>query len=122
MGYLIDVDYMPFRASQATTVFTPWMLRAADNLRVAVEVVAMGADNCELLVQAMHRNIDEVGDGVAIGSPIKIGSVGRSAVTECTGLKELVRFRITADEAGTGLDGWFLFRVLDPVWFDSERP
>lgn len=108
---------------------TDWSPRQGDNVIVFAEEIDISVANntISLTIQLYHKNLDEVGDGVGVGSPITLdGGVSKFKYTQVQGLKELVRFRLTAIGNSGGDEGyvfgWVHFRILDPTWYDSARP
>lgn len=111
-------------------IYSPWFPRQADNLRVNLEVVATGAS--ALLKVTVHtKNMEDTTDGSSALSEVAgdidgAGSgvgVGRQWAefgpsSSPSGLKELVRYKF---DPGTTTNGWILFRMLAPVWFDTMK-
>ncbi len=108
-------------------VQTDWPARAADNVILfAEEIDISAADNTvSLTIQLYHKDIDDSGDGTAVGSPITLdGGVSKFKFTQIQGLKQLVRLRLSAliDPSGGADLGWVHHRILAPVWYDTARP
>lgn len=112
--------------SNPTSVFGPWFTRGADYARFVIEVPAMSSssDQLKLGIQMYHKNLEETGDGAAVGSLVVIdGSMLASdqrfifEVTE--GFKELVRYALTLINIGGSGAAWARFRALAPVWYSK---
>lgn len=97
------------------SVYTPWFPRQADNAIFTWEIIQqfVGTD-VDVMVYA--RNTDESGAGDDI-SPVSWGTDGSLRFHTFTGLKELVRFKVT----GTGGSVAALYRFLTPTWFDDAN-
>jgi hypothetical protein len=104
-------------ATNATTkVFSPWMERRGDNLRVSAELVAV--NGATITVKVYSKSKETPGDGTLVsGTNIALNSTGRDT-KEYTGLNELVRYGF---ECSGSTGDWALFRALSPVWFDSVK-
>ncbi len=101
------------------SVFSPWMPRQGDDLRVTAELVDKATANLE--VRVFHKNREDTTNGTDAdaSTTITLSSVGR-ADAEWTGLEELVRYKFTS--TGTTASHYVLFRILSPVWFDAVQP
>ena len=101
-------------------VFGPWMTREGDDARLTLEIVDIYAgETTTLRVEVYQKNTEDTGDGTPYaGTSISATATGVAASVEWTGVKELVRYKFTYTGGLEG-DGWVLFRMLDPVWFDA---
>jgi len=105
------------------TVLGPWMARGGDSMIITLDLVATNGTGTEKLKMEVFTKVkDASGDGTAatLSSPtgIDTNTVGRTQATY-NGLNDLVRYKFTA--AGTvGIS--YLFRALNPVFFDSVKP
>lgn len=95
-------------------VYSPWMSRGADNVVITADVVE--DDSSGIVIDLYEKNREDPGPGSAHGDgALTVTSVGRGDKTY-TGVKELYRYRFTAQGSGTNR---VLFRMLAPVWFDD---
>lgn len=110
--------------TSAQVYYTPWFPKGADNGVFAMERIlhtfagAGGDGDGEFTVTVWHKNRED--EGSAPGSAVATLTVlGSTAFYEakCTGLKELVRFRMEfqAGSVGQGV----IFRLLPPTWYDT---
>ncbi len=98
-------------------VYTPWIPRGKDNLIATLDVVDIS--EATVTVRVWTKNSQTAGDGADAKTAISISSnaVERRSATWYDACKEWVRYKITV----TGSAGdWVLFRMLDPIWFDTE--
>lgn len=98
------------------TYFTPWFPKGADNGVFTLEKV-QEIPSAALGVKVFTKNREDEGSspGTEVGT---FGSLsGAFHEVACTGLKELVRFKltVTASQAGQGV----IFRFLPPTWYDT---
>ena len=108
-----------------STVFSPWIVREGDNLRVNVDVVSL--DHTTLTVRLFSKREFAVGDGIEVDNTrtITTSAVGRMlqewGPTTGTGLKSLVRYQFTATQVQPNPSATprVVFRMLSPVWFDT---
>lgn len=106
------------------TVYSPWIPRGGDNLTYSADLIAQNTS--ELKVEVYTKNPEDIGDGDLItateGSMTSSGlgpfsETIASTKTATEGIEELVRFKFTPTTSTAG--HYVLFRMLDPVWFDS---
>lgn len=102
------------------SVYSPWFPRGGDRAIFTLEIVETNLHgSASLVVQAFHKNSEDVGDGTLIsGASISAGGVGVSS--QLFGpFEELVRYKfsIAAEEEFELL--WAAFRMLSPAWFDA---
>lgn len=110
---MFDGQILIREPAKDTVVYSPWIPREADYVRLTSEYLAGGGT---LLVQAYTKNEEDPGNGTII-SGASISQSGAGVMTEEWGdLKELVRLSFTV---GTSSGDWVLFRLLQPVWFDA---
>ena len=109
---------------KGTTIYSPWVLRVGDNVRVTVEVLSRIL--LTLTVRVFTRAEGVAGDGTEVDSTrtIQTSSVGRKlqewGPQTGIGLNEWVRYQFNADTALPDVTGSHVaFRVLSPVWFDT---
>ena len=107
-----------------TTVFSPWVEREGDSVRIALDLVSK-AGNAQIAVTLHTKETDDAGDGNDSGGAgiAATGTVGQSIAAFSTAgpspsvtLNDLVRYKFVV--TGTS-DAWVLFRMLPAVWFDS---
>lgn len=129
---MIDAEVLatpPYSSEEpvALCVYSTWIPRGGDNVRVAIEVLANSFT--KMTVQVFHKNRSEVGDGTAFTPSTSVvfePATGRQ-VEEWSGLKELVRFHICVEADGggevieDGTVGWVIFRFLLPAWFEAVK-
>jgi hypothetical protein len=120
---MFQAQYLP-APTTPTEVFSPWMPRGGDYVRITAELVAKSATG-QLVVKLFTKNSEDTSDGADVdsGTPteIELTAVGRETVewnpSTGSGLKELVRYKFIA--TGEAATDWVIFRVLAPVWFDA---
>jgi hypothetical protein len=96
-------------------VYGPWMRRQGDGIRAIGELIAQNTGDVDVTV--LTKATDESGDGTAVSGTLSLDTVGTVQSQEFTGLKDLVRYKFTA--TGTTAAHYALFRMLEPIWFDS---
>jgi hypothetical protein len=103
--------------TSATTYYTPWFPRGADNAFFTLEKIQETFGTTAFLVEAYSKNRED--EGSAPGSLVGTFTTLSGAFQEasCPALKELVRFVITfrASAVGQGV----VFRFLQPTWYDT---
>lgn len=111
---------------KGASVFSPWMPRGGDNLRVTAQLVDNtqpgGGNKTKLEVRVFEKNSEDTDNGedadistvISLDDPTTAGGIG---VDEWNGLEELVRYKFTC--VGDGEADYVLFRMLPPVWFDA---
>lgn len=121
---MIDAKMLATKKEDETvSVFGVWIPRRGDNAIFTIEVI----DNFGAFVTAevYQKNYDEVGDGTATGTTMTFDqTTGRQSITRL-GSKELVRIKLTVERGGLLSPtevGMFLFRFLEPVWFEAVKP
>ena len=106
--------------TEPVIVYSPLMGRGGDNLTLSLDVVAI--EGATIKVDIMTKNSEGTGNGAlvaATGLPLTLSTAVQDNVTIGPDkLEELVRYRFTV--SGTKGD-WVLFRMLNPVWFDSVK-
>lgn len=97
-----------------SAVYTPWVPRGGDNLRATLDVVDLGTSG-EITVSVWTKNSEDTGDGSDANGSVSItrSSVGRTTQEWEGDAKEWVRYKIVVN------GNWVLFRMLEPVWFDT---
>ena len=123
---MFDAQYLLAPSGGTTAVYSPWFPRGADNGRFTAELIRLvGSGTAKLVVRLFHKNADADAsyDGTEVDATktIQITAEGTRTTTEWTGLRELVRYKIEVTETASGGDVWILFRMLDPVWFDTVK-
>lgn len=108
--------------NKGSAVYSPWMERGGDYVRVSAELIDLGGSGT-LKVQVFTKNKEDAGNGSDVDAStfITIASAGRDTVEwgpgTGSGLKELVRYRISESNNASG--DWIMFRMLTPVWFNA---
>jgi len=99
-------------------IYSAWMPREADYCVFWGELIDKSGSPT-LTVTIYHKNIEDDGDGDAIGTPNNFTLSGTDTIKSLdatAGLKEMVRFKF----AVTGTSGdWIHYRMLTPVWYDA---
>ena len=104
------------------TVYSPWFPRGGDNLRATLEVVDIQGTGATLTVSVFTKNSEDTSNGADADSSVSFIETDAGRVTKewvaqgAKGLKEMVRYKFAATATE---DGWVLFRMLTPVWFDA---
>lgn len=120
---MIDAKILATRSDDTDVeVWSVWIPRRGDNVIFTMEVPANFGT---YVVAALYqKNYDEVGDGASASASMTFDqTTGRLSVTKL-GAKEIVRFKLTIQrggDLGPSEVGWFLFRFLEPVWFESVK-
>lgn len=96
--------------------FSPWFPRAADNavftFQYITDQLTGGA-----VIDVLHKNAEDSGTGsVVTDFSAQLGSTDLYEA-QCSGLKEMVRFRVKLKD-GTG---WVHFRFLPPTWYPTGK-
>lgn len=104
-------------------VWSYWIPRSGDNVILAIEVVHNSG--VDISVRLYQKNYHEVGDGVDAGVGVSYSGFAAGIQTfEKIGAKELIRAKISVLRSASlpSTDsGTVLFRVLEPVWFESVK-
>lgn len=96
--------------------FTPWFPRQADNAVFTYERIFSTFGSAEA-VDVFHKNEEDAGTGTMLtGFSTDLASTGLLEA-RCSGLKEMVRFRVQIKNT----DGWVHFRFLPPTWYFTGR-
>lgn len=102
--------------TSAQTYYTPWFPKSADNgvftLEKVLETIHGGIT---VTVYTKNREDEGSAPGTAVGTFASLSAAFHEVA--CSGLKDLVRFKITftASAAGQGV----IFRFLPPTWYDT---
>ena len=105
------------------TIYSPWFPRQGDFLIATLQVISTAATGGTktLKVEVATKNTEDTGDGTVVAGDLTIEANAASFTESNTWgpgvLKELVRFKFTISSDG---DDW-LFRMLDPVWYDAVQ-
>jgi hypothetical protein len=101
-------------------VYGVWIPRKGDNAILTMEVVENYLTDITFAVYT--KNYEDPGDGVASGVSASFAdTTGRQSV-EITGCEELIRVKVTIgrnSRLGASDIGHFLYRFLQPVWFEA---
>jgi len=92
------------------------MSRQGDNVIAVADLIEIDKF-VTFSVSLVDKNTEDSGDGTVVtGGTLSSTKAGR-IIKSYSGLKEMVRYKITAlqDSPGDGL----LFRMLEPVWYDT---
>ncbi len=116
---MIQGQWLMADDSAVQKVLSPWAPRGGDNAIFTYErVVTVGSPT--LTVKVLHKNLDEIGNGVAISGSFAQISGSSFYKLQLGGLKELVRFQYELQGEG-GLIGAALVRMLAPTWFNTAN-
>jgi|KBSSwiStaDraftv2_1062776.scaffolds.fasta_scaffold1872565_1 hypothetical protein len=97
--------------------FTPWFPRVADNAIFTFQRIEDTLTGGGAVVEVFHKNAEDAGTGSSVTEfSSQLGSTDLYEAA-CTGLKEMVRFRIMVKD-GTG---WIHFRFLPPTWYPTGK-
>jgi hypothetical protein len=110
-----DAEAVPY------TVYGVWIPRKGDNVQMTMEVVSNS--NAIVTATLFYKNYEDTGNGSSAGvsTTFAAGVTGRQDM-ELLGSKELVRVQLSvtaSEELSPGEMGWFLYRFLQPVWFEA---
>lgn len=100
---------VPFISGTLFDLYSAWMPRHGNAVRLAVEVFT--AENVKLTVQSKNRE-DTEADVVDLGNAMSTGTVS----VRVTGAKELVRYKVTTNPGQELWNATDLLRLLDPQW------
>lgn len=101
------------------TYYTPWFPRGADNavftMEKILDTIPGGAGAFTVTVWTKNREDEGSAPDSLVATFTSLH--GNFYEAACTGLEEMVRFRIvfTASLAGQGV----IYRFLQPTWYDS---
>jgi len=100
------------------SVFTPWLPRQADNAIMTWELVQQ-IGGTELAVKLFSKNREDPGEGAEVGPSSWDDDGVHTGIrySTFTGLREMVRFKVTASNDS----GACIFRLLSPTWFDDAN-
>lgn len=120
---MIDAKILATRSDDTNVeVWSTWIPRRGDNVIFTMEIPANYGSY--VVVDLYQKNYDETGDGSSASASMTFDqATGRQSVTKL-GAQELVRFKLTiqrGNDLGDSEVGWFLFRFLQPVWFESVK-
>ena len=102
------------------SVYTLWLPRQGDNVIFAIEVIQR--DSCDLTVEVWEKDEATTGDGAAITGTSTTISANEIKTITVTGVKELVRLKLTATDNGGATSAPFVIhRVLSPIWYDTAK-
>jgi len=123
---MFDAQTIQMQGATATELYSPWFPRGGDYGLFTLEVVKMSETGSSLVlsVQMFHKNSDEPGNGLDVGSAFtRDGSqvTGSPRVTSdiTAGFEELVRYKFTLSRTGGSGTNWAVFRMLAPIWYDK---
>ena len=99
----------------SNTYYTPWFPRGADNgVFMMQRIQSTLGTTFSVTVWTKNRE-DEGSEGTSAGTFTTLS--GTFEEVKCTGLKELVRFRIVTRASAVGQGA--IFRFLPPTWYDT---
>lgn len=96
-------------------VYSPWMPRRGDNVRITLDLISRTGGSSNLRVDVFEKNSEDVGPGTLTGVEIDTSDIGRTE-REHTAMKELVRYRFTGPSTATD---YVQFRMISVIWFDA---
>ena len=102
-------------------IFTPWMPKPANNAYFSVQLIAVSGTGLDLEFQVQHKNIDQAGDGDAVGSAVTIdgfSGLPKISAQNATDLKQLVRLRFKVTGTSDKKE-WAHFEVLNPSPYED---
>ena len=101
-------------------VYTMWMPRQGDNVIFAIEVI--NRDACDLTIEVFDKDEATSGDGAVITGTSTTISANEVKTITVTGVKELVRLKLSAtDNGGAASVAFVIYRVLSPIWYDTAK-
>lgn len=113
IGRVLIVD-----SDEDTVLFTDWMPRQGDHAVFTAELItAIGAD---FAVDVYHKNSEDSGPGAVLGALVGATTTLGLHKKQFSGLKELVRYRITVSATADKMGG-IIYRFLQVAWFDKAR-
>lgn len=100
----------------AQTFYTPWFPRGADNAVFTLEK-QQDTFSTVMSVSVESKNREDEGSAPFADVATFTALAGNFFEASCTGLKELVRFKMTftANAVGQGV----VYRFLPPTWYDT---
>ena len=99
-----------------TAVYSPWMPRGGDNLRMTADVIQI--TGVTLDVEVATKKSEDSGDGTVLTSgKISTSTTGLSQKTFTGEVNDLVRYKFTT--SGGAATDYVLFRMLNPIWYDE---
>lgn len=99
-----------------TSVYTPWFTRNGDAMTSVVEIIAMGA-SARVDITILHKNSEDIDSPETSAGTFTTGLSSANTYTKrVTGLKELVRYKITVRHATTSAITYAHLRMLAPSW------
>jgi hypothetical protein len=105
-------------STSAKVYYTPWFPKGADNAVFTMERLEHTFGTSALAVTVYHKNREDEGSapGSAVATFTNLSGTSFYEAS-CTGLKELVRFRLafTASAVGQGV----ILRFLAPTWYST---
>lgn len=111
MEHMIHGITLPYKDSTPLHFYSHWLPRQGDAVRMNVEITH--ALEAKLTIQTKNREETEA-DVADLGNA-SVGS-GGPLTLRVTGVKELVRFKITTNPSPEMWDEIVHVRLLDPVW------
>ena len=115
--------------------YTPWMQRGGDSGKFTYQFISSGggvpygtSPSDQVTFEVYTKNSDDQGDGSMVGSGVSLGSAGfgTEEITGSSGLKEMVRFKISSLVVTVQVGGddwdiarWIYFRILAPIWYNK---
>ena len=102
--------------SAAASYYTPWFGKSADNGVFTMEVLVDTARGFTVTVWSKNAEDEGSAPGSLVGTFSSLAGAFYEAA--CTGLRDMVRFRINLDSGGAAGDG-LIYRFLGPTWYDT---
>lgn len=115
MDPMIIGTTVPFLDGSTFTIYSPWMSRQGDCVRLTVELV----DAVETKVVVQTKNMEDI-DSAA--TDLANATASSNPVTvRATGVKELVRYKVITNPSSEmfGFDTGHV-RCLDPQWEQNQ--
>lgn len=105
-------------ASENREHFTPWFPRGADNAVFAYELIYSDLSGDPMEVTIYHKDGEDPGSQVSTptGGFAQFGGTDFYQAN-ATGLKELIRFKVTVPQGDPGQS--VVFRFLAPTWYSK---
>ena len=121
---MFEAQYVHYSDGANTVLYSPWYPKGGGNARFTLDLVQQ--QDADILVQVCTKTTEETGEGpnlVAMTPSTATSTMGQTTykTTGDATILELVRYKFTVGPPDTETDGYVLFRMLAPVWFDDVK-